>query len=113
MSSIKKCLYNKEPVIALIGWKWDNLHYVNIIGISNQGDVAILDINNTIFYYTKNAFYDLFYLSSYSLVKYAYNLICFYKLTPVSELIDTIKQGLIKRIEEMKKEEEKRKEKEK
>lgn len=66
MDEIKNDLKNDNPVIALIAWGPLHMHYVNIVAVSEKDDVAVLDTNNSLYYYNIYEFEDLCDCSSYT-----------------------------------------------
>ncbi|OHT04574.1 hypothetical protein TRFO_27894 [Tritrichomonas foetus] len=80
LKEIKDDLNAGDPVIALIAWDPFSMHYVNVVGISDENDIAILDTDNALYYYEESSFADLldcssyiphnFYLSNYNLIRF-------------------------------------------
>ena len=80
LDKIKKDLDNYDPVIALLAFSPTSMHYVNIVAVSENDEIAILDTNNSLYYYSKDDFEDLMDCSSYiphNFFLYNYNLIRF------------------------------------
>lgn len=82
LDEIKRDLDNNDPVIALLATDPTSMHYINVVAVSEDDDVAILDTTNELYYYSRYAFDDLLDCSSYiphNFVLSDYNLIRFEK----------------------------------
>lgn len=80
LNEIKADLDANDPVIALLSFSPTSMHYVNVVAVSDNDDVAILDTNNSLYYYSKNDFEDLMDCCSYiphNIFLNNYNLIRF------------------------------------
>lgn len=54
-----------DPVIALIAWGPFKMHYINVVAVSDE-NVAYMDTDNEVKYYSIGDFEDLMDCSSYS-----------------------------------------------
>lgn len=82
LNKIKDDIKNGDPVIVLIAWAPTRMHYINVVGVSDQDDVAVIDTDNELYYYSRSDFEDLMDCSSYTPHKCClanYNLIRFEK----------------------------------
>lgn len=55
------------------------MHYLNVVGVSETGSVAVLDTNQQLYWYTQNEFKDLLDISRYPMPSGTYVLIRFYE----------------------------------
>ena len=69
------------PVVALIGWGINRLHYITLVGISEKDEVLFLETNGALHFYSQKDFESLLDCSSYCYVPAKYNLILFEKRT--------------------------------
>ena len=82
LNKIKNDLDSNDPVIALIAWSPMRMHYVNVVAVSDEDDIAILDTNNKFYYYTRSDYEELLDRRSYIPHNFCldnYNLIRIYK----------------------------------
>lgn len=80
LEKIKSDLRDNNPVIALIAWEPDKMHYVNVVAVSAQNDIAIIDTDSALYYYSEGELRYLMDCSSYIPHKFClsnYNLIRF------------------------------------
>lgn len=79
LDAIKNDLDNGNPVITLLARSWDSMHYINVVGVSQNNDIAVLDTDNTLYYYTENDFEDQMDVRSYPFLSDNYVLIHFWR----------------------------------
>ena len=106
LDKIKKNLDNYDPVIALLAFSPTSMHYVNVVAVSENDEIAILDTDNSLYYYSKDDFEDLMDCSSYiphNIFLYNYNLIRFASKDSGSlffkNIISTMEEDLKKDLE--------------
>ena len=56
LADIKSDLEANDPVIALVAWSLTKMHYLNVVGVSADDDVAVLDTDNTLGYFSMSDF---------------------------------------------------------
>ena len=69
-----------DPVIALISRSSVEMHYINIVAVNNNDDVAYIDTDNSLGYYTREEFKYLLNCSNYGSYSWSigvYNIIRF------------------------------------
>ena len=65
LNAIKNDIDIGDPVIALLSRSSIDMHYINIVAVSDQDDVAYIDTDNSLEYYTRDEFRYLLNCSNY------------------------------------------------
>ena len=79
LNAIKSDLNRGEPVIVLISTGPLSMHYINVVGVSSDDEVAILDTDKLLYWYTKEEFKEIMDMTRYPYISGRFVLIRFYE----------------------------------